>query len=74
MVVRDGENGYLVPQGDAATLAEALARLLADADLRRRMGAESRRIAETRFDQRAILLQYVSLYRQLGLPVGTARG
>jgi phosphatidylinositol alpha-mannosyltransferase len=38
-VVRRGEQGLLVPPRDPATLAAAVARLLADDELRRRMGA-----------------------------------
>ncbi len=41
-VVRDGENGLLCPPGDAAAFAAALDALLADASLRRRMGAAGR--------------------------------
>ena len=67
MVVEPGRNGYLVGQGDAEGLTDALLGLLRDADLRRRMGQESRRIAETRFDQRSILLKYVHLYNKLGV-------
>ncbi len=37
-VVRRGEQGLLVPPRDPATLASALARMLADDDLRRQMG------------------------------------
>jgi glycosyltransferase involved in cell wall biosynthesis len=40
----DGENGVLVPAGDVEAAAAALARLAADADLRRAAGARSREI------------------------------
>ena len=38
-VVRDGENGLLVPVGDAAALGEAIRRFFADEALRRRLRA-----------------------------------
>ena len=38
-LVRDGENGLIVPAGDSVALAQALARLAGDAPLRARMGA-----------------------------------
>jgi glycosyltransferase involved in cell wall biosynthesis len=43
--VRDGIDGLLVPPDDPLALAAALARLLADPDLRARMGAAARRHA-----------------------------
>ena len=38
-VIRDGENGYLVPFGDVETLAHRLARLVDDASLAQRLGS-----------------------------------
>jgi len=38
-IVRDGENGFLVPPGDAQRLSNALRMLLEDASLRARFGA-----------------------------------
>jgi phosphatidyl-myo-inositol dimannoside synthase len=42
-VVRDGETGFLVEYGNVSALAMRLSTLLADEDLRRRMGAAGRR-------------------------------
>ena len=42
MVMDDGGEGLLVPEGDAAAVAEAIERLLADDELRRRLGAAAR--------------------------------
>lgn len=43
-LLRDGENGFLVPAEDAGAAAEALRKLAGDADLRRRMGERSREL------------------------------
>ena len=52
--VEDGETGLLVPATDAEALARALERLLADGELRRRLGAAGRARALSLFDSRAI--------------------
>lgn len=44
-VVRDGENGYLVPPKDPAALAEALLAILTDPETCQRMGAASAALA-----------------------------
>ena len=41
-LVKDGETGLLFPPGDAAALAERIARLSGDAALRARLGAQAR--------------------------------
>ncbi len=57
-------NGFLAPAGNEAALAQHLARLVADAGLRRRMGAASRRLAEQHSLER-VAAQYERLYRQV---------
>jgi glycosyltransferase involved in cell wall biosynthesis len=44
--VLDGKTGFLYPHGDIDALADALAKLAADAALTGRLGAEARRFAE----------------------------
>jgi glycosyltransferase involved in cell wall biosynthesis len=46
-LVRDGENGLLVPAGDAAALARALRRLHEEPGLVARLAAGARSTAET---------------------------
>jgi len=41
-VLTDGENGLLFPVGDGSALRAKLARLAADPELRRRLGARAR--------------------------------
>ena len=48
--IADGETGFLVPERDPAALAERIAALLDDRNLRARMGAAARVRAELRFD------------------------
>lgn len=48
-VVRQGENGFLVPVGDVGALCDALLRLLSNAELCKTMGNKSRRIALDEF-------------------------
>jgi glycosyltransferase involved in cell wall biosynthesis len=43
-LLRDGENGFLVPVGDVNAAADAFRRLAADPDLRRSMGERSREL------------------------------
>lgn len=65
MVVRDGENGLLVPVRNAQSLAEAIERLIRDPALRERMGRASRAIAVQEFDEQKITAQWLDLYRRI---------
>ena len=48
-LVEDGQSGLLLNYGDAEGWATALRKLLADSDLRNRMGSRGRMLAEQRF-------------------------
>ena len=64
-IVRDGENGILVPPRDAAALADAIERLVRDPLLRARMGACGRRRVEEEFSEERVVEQTLALYRSL---------
>jgi len=64
-IARDGINAILVPVDDAAALADAIDRLAGDPELRRRYGAQSRRLAETEFSSARIGREIVALYQRL---------
>ena len=51
-VVEDGRTGYLVPPGDEGALADRLAALIADRDLRARLGAAGRSLVTRCYDWR----------------------
>jgi len=61
-VIQDGRNGLLVPPGDARALAMALSRLLGDAPLRARLGAQARRDAVERHSWDGYLSRLERLY------------
>jgi len=48
-MIKDGINGFIVPEKDAHALFEAMKRILSDSELAKRMGEESRRIIEQAF-------------------------
>ena len=61
-LVVDGETGLLVPPGDVRALRGALDRLLADRDLRRRLGEAARGRISARFSWDAVTRATISLY------------
>lgn len=60
-LVEDGVTGLFVPPDDAAALADALARLLADPELAARLAEQGRRTVLTRFDADAMAHRMVDL-------------
>jgi glycosyltransferase involved in cell wall biosynthesis len=74
-VVRHGENGLLVPPGDAASLASALATVLGDPDIARRMGEAGTGIAASYLATRGqALARLEQAIDELTVPAGNGRG
>jgi glycosyltransferase involved in cell wall biosynthesis len=64
-VVREGEDGFLVEPGDVDALAERLARLAADPELRERLGAAGRARVIPRYSVERLVDDIDLLYRSL---------
>jgi glycosyltransferase involved in cell wall biosynthesis len=64
-LLRDGENGFLVPPGDVDAFADRLVRLLTDADLRRRLGAAAAATIGPEFDIDGMVRAQEALYVRL---------
>ena len=45
-VIRDGENGFLIPVGDEDALADRICRLIEDKELSARMGRKAKEIEQ----------------------------
>lgn len=69
--LRDGEHALLVPAGDAAMLAHAIARLVRDRTLRDRLGRAARELCESRYSGARVAAALEAQYARLA-PVSTA--
>ena len=72
-VVRDGDNGLLVPPQDPAALAQALARLLDDPDFAKKLGDRAREDVEANYTLERLYREINEMYgelveKKMGLP------
>lgn len=63
-LVRNGENGFLVPPKDVESLASAIKTLVFDVDLRLKMGRVSRNIVKKNFDFDSIVSKIEKIYEE----------
>jgi glycosyltransferase involved in cell wall biosynthesis len=63
--VEEDRNGFLVPFRDVDAFARAILRILQEPETARRMGAEGRRMAAERWDERIILKRVSAEYARL---------
>jgi glycosyltransferase involved in cell wall biosynthesis len=64
-VIKDGETGLLVDPGDVNGLRDALARLLTDSDLCRRLGAAGHDWVGRNYTSEAMALKYRQMYDEV---------
>jgi glycosyltransferase involved in cell wall biosynthesis len=71
--VRDGENGFVVPAQQAAPLADAIERLVRDAELRGVMGQRGRERALNEFSVDIVAAQTLQVYEELFASTATKK-
>lgn len=73
-VLADGREGLLVPAGSPAALAGAIATLLRDESLARRLGHDARKRVEAELTWPHVCARFVAAYRELLLDAGPPAG
>jgi glycosyltransferase involved in cell wall biosynthesis len=63
--IEDGQTGFLVPAGDAQSLADRVTQLMSDCNLRRGMGMRAAEVAALQFDLKQQADAYLAWYDQL---------
>ena len=70
-MIESGTNGFLIPRADAKALTEKLSLLVADKELREKMGQAARRKVEESFSEAKMIREteqvYLDMIKQKGL-------
>jgi glycosyltransferase involved in cell wall biosynthesis len=66
-IITHEANGLLIPPGDTAALAAAIARLMADPQLRQRLGDAARATVAERFSLDTAVRRLLEFYRRFGI-------
>jgi len=67
MQIRNGWNGFLIEPGNSQQLAEKLKYLIENEEKRKRMGRNSRVLAEEEFDWEKVAKMYLKVYEEIGV-------
>ena len=71
-IVADGDDGYLVPRHDAATLASRMGELLLEPARAAEMGRKARLTIERRYDERVLGDMFIGIWERLAHKAGGA--
>jgi len=61
-LVKEGENGFLIPPGNIKALSDSLLKLLKNKNLAKRMGEKGLRFVSDKFSAKTMVNQILSVY------------
>ncbi len=61
-IIEDGKSGFLIPPGDSSAIETALRSLLAEPELKIRIGQQGRRRAQERYDMKRVVQKVEEVY------------
>ncbi len=64
-IIKDGENGYLIPPKDSRKLANSIIHLLQDKEKARRMGEAGRGMVGPAFEMEVMVERISDVYKEL---------
>lgn len=64
-LIQDGQNGYLIEEGNQTAFVDKLSKLMQDESLRKRLGGENKRMSE-QYAEDAVMHWWHSLFQSLG--------
>jgi len=64
-IIKDGQNGFLVPIGDSQALAKKILYLLNNPEKAKEIGENGRRMVKERFDQQKIIKKMIKFWQDL---------
>jgi len=66
-IVENGNNGFLVPPENSDAIAEALTKIISDAELRKRFGIEGNKIVQEKFTKEKMINEYEKIFVSRGI-------
>lgn len=69
-IITDGEDGFLVPLGDASAMSARLARVLQEPALNIQMGDRARQTIERRYDERVAGEAFIDIWQRMAHKAG----